>query len=172
MSGTNGSDSTITSSITGGKMGALVKVRDHLMPQILGQLDQFAATMRDQFNAANNAGVSVPTPSSYTGERLVSGSQLSAYSGSVRMVLLNANGSPITSPYPDEPNGMQPLNLDLSTIDIGFGAGNLTTDGLINAVNQYFAQPQAKYETGNLNNVQLALDSDSVPAGGTCRLWS
>lgn len=166
VSGTNGSDSTITSKILDGKIGALIKVRDQLMPSILGQLDQLAATLRDQVNLVNNAGTSVPAPSSYTGERLTLGSSVSTYSGSMRIALLDQNGSPIASSYADEPNGMPPLTLDLSTLDTGNGAGKLSTDGIIHAINQYFAQPQAKFETGNLNNVQLALSSDSVPASG------
>lgn len=166
VSGTNGTDSTITTGLTTGKIGALIQVRDTILPSILGQLDELASTLRDQVNSINNSGTAVPPPTSYTGERLVSANQASQYSGSIRIALLNPDGSPVASSYADEPNGMQPLTLDLSKLDTGSGAGNVTTDGLINAINQYFGQPQAKYETGNLNNVQLALDSDTIPASG------
>jgi flagellar hook-associated protein 1 len=166
VSGTNGTDSTITSSIPSGKLGALIEVRDSVLPKIIAQLDELAASLRDEVNKITNSGVSSPTPNSYTGERLVGGTRESAYSGSIRIAVLNENGSPVASPYADEPYGLQPLTLDLSTLDTGNGAGNVSTDGLINAINQYFAQPQAKLKLGDLNNVQLALASDSVPASG------
>lgn len=166
VSGTNGSDSTISSLITSGKFGALVEARDKLLPSILSQLDEFASTLRDEFNKINNAGVSYPTPNSYTGERLIGGNQLNAYSGSIRIALLNSDGSPLASPYADEPYGLQPLTLDLSTLDTGNGPGKVSNDGLINAINEYFGQPEAKLKLGDLNNIQLALASNSVPDSG------
>lgn len=166
VSGTNGSDSTITSNITGGKIAGYVAVRDQVLPSILSQLDSFASTLRNQMNAINNAGASFPTASTYTGERLVRGTEVSTYTGSIRIALLGTDGAPVASPYPDEPYGMTPLTLDLSTLDTGAGAGNVSTDGLINAINEYFKQPQPKLELGNINNVQLAVSSDSIPGPG------
>lgn len=166
VSGTNGTDSTVNSTITSGTFGALFEVRDKVLPNILSQLDELASTMRDEVNRLQNSGTSYPIPNSYTGERLVSGNQQSAYSGSIRIALLSSDGSAIASPYADEPYGMQPFTLDLSTLDTGNGPGNVSTDGLINAINQYFGQPQAKLKIGDINNVQLALSSDSVPASG------
>lgn len=166
VSGTNGSDSTVSSNITSGTFGALFEVRDKVLPNILAQLDELASTMRDEVNKLQNSGTSYPIPNSYTGERLVSGTQQSAYSGSIRIALLNSDGSAMASPYADEPYGLQPFTLDLSTLDTGNGPGNVSTDGLINAINQYFGQPQPKLKLGDLNNIQLALSSDSVPGAG------
>ncbi len=162
--GSNGNG--ISSYVTGGKIGALVQVRDSILPNMLTQLDQLCTTMRDQINKVTNSGVSFPPPNSYTGERLVSGTQESQYTGTIRIAALNTDGSAITSPYADEPYGIQPLTLDLSKLDTGDGPGNVSTDGLIKVINQYFGQPQPKLELGNLNNIQLAINSDSVPAVG------
>jgi flagellar hook-associated protein 1 len=164
--GVSGTSGSITTLLAGGKISGLLQVRDQVLPDILSQLDQFAGTLRDQVNTVNNAGTGFPPPNSYTGVRLVTGNQTSQYSGSVRIAALNADGSPIISPYPDEPNGVQPLTLDLTTLNYGNGNGILSVDNIISAINQYYGPPQNKAEIGNLNNVQLQMAASSVPTPG------
>ena len=82
-----------------------------------------AANLRDQVNAITNSGTSYPPPNSYTGQRLVTASSPSQYSGDLQIAVLGSSGNPIASPYADEPNGMPPLTLDLSTLNYGQGAG-------------------------------------------------
>ncbi len=160
---TGGPSSSVTSSIGSGKLNGLLAMRDSIIPNVLSQLDQLSGMIRDGFNAITNAGTSFPPPNSYTGTTLLSGASTSLYSGSIRIAALGNNGNPVTSPYPDEPNGLQPLTLDLSKLDTGKGAGTDSVDGIINAINQYFGPPQNKMEIGNLNNVQLGLVSNNVP---------
>ncbi len=167
---TSGAASSITTSITGGKLQGLLSIRDTVIPNILSQLDQLAGSLRDQVNAINNTGTSSPPPNSYTGTRLVGGSSISQYSGSIQIAVLNANGNPAPSPYADEPNGVQPLTIDLSALNTGQGKGVDSVDGIINTINQYYA-PQNKTEIGNINNVQLGIVSNTIPdTGGTLNL--
>jgi len=162
---TSGTASSITTTLKSGKIQGLLSIRDSVIPNILSQLDQLASTLRDQTNAITNAGTSSPPPNSYTGTRLTSGSSVSQYSGNVQIAVLDTNGNPIPSPYADEPNGVQPLTLNLATLNTGLGAGKDSVDGIINSINQYYT-PQNKAEIGNINNVQLGIASTTVPATG------
>lgn len=163
---TGGPSTSVVSSLSSGKLQSLLTMRDSIIPNILSQLDQLAAFMRNQVNAINNSGTSFPPPNSYTGTTQVTGSSLSAYSGNLRIAILNPNGTPVSSPYADELNGLQPLTLDLSKISMGQGTGVTSVDGLINAINQYFGTPQNKLEIGNINNAELGLVSNNIPDTG------
>lgn len=163
---TGGPSSSVTSTLSSGKLQALMQMRDTILPNILGQLDQLAGTMTSDFNAINNAGTSFPPPNSYTGTTLITGATTSAYSGDIQIAVLNSDGSPAASPYSDEPNGMQPLNLDLGALNSGSGAGVNSVDSIISYINQYYGPPQNKVELGSLNNVQLNVASTNVPDTG------
>lgn len=163
---TGGSSSAVTNSLTSGKLQSLLSMRDGIIPNILSQLDVLASNLRDKVNAINNSGTGFPPPNSYTGTTLLSGNSTSVYSGSVRIAALGSNGTPVSSPYSDETNGLQPLTLNLATLNTGKGAGTVSVDGLINSINQYYGPPQNKVEIGNINNAQLALTSNNIPDSG------
>lgn len=163
---TGGQSSTVTTSLVSGKITSLLQVRDSILPNMLSQLDQLAGTLRDSVNAITNAGSSFPPPNSYTSNRLLTASALSQYSGSVQIAVLNASGNPVASPYSDEPNGLQPLTLNLATLQGSGGTGVLSVNDIINAINQAYGSPQNKAELGNLNNVQLGVLSPNVPDTG------
>jgi len=168
---TGGQSQDVTSVLKSGKLLALQQTRDTVIPNLLSQLDQLSSQLRDNVNAINNAGTSFPPPGSYTGQNLVTGSTTSEYSGSIRIAVLGQNGSPVSSPYPDETNGLQPVTLNLATLDTANGTATHSVDGLIDAINHYFAPPQNKTEIGNLNNVQLGVVSNTVPdTGSTVKL--
>jgi len=159
---TGGTSASVTSSLVSGQIPALLSVRDSIIPNILSQLDQLAGNLRDSMNAISNQGVSFPPPNSYTGQRQVTASTTSQWSGDVQIALLDANGNPAPSPYSDETNGLQPLTLDLNSIVGSGGTGILSTNDVINAINQYYT-PQNKVELGDINNVQLGMLSNTVP---------
>lgn len=163
---TSGTPSQVSTLFSSGKIAALTNLRDQILPNIGAQLDSIAATLRDQFNAVHNAGSSYPGANSLTGTRAVFASDYSQWAGSARIAVLDTNGQPVASPYLDEPYGEQPLTLDLSTMNSGNGPGNPSVQTIINAINQNFGVPQNKAELGNLNNIQLASDSNSLPNQG------
>ncbi len=154
--------SSITTLFTTGKLGALMTLRNQTIPGITSQLDSMASALRDQVNTIHNHGTGYPGANSLTGTRAVFGTDYSQWGGSTRIAVLDSNGQPITSPYPDEPNGVQPLTLNLSTLDTGNGAGNPSVQGIINAINQFYT-PSNKAEVGNLNNIQLVTDTAGIP---------
>lgn len=158
---TGGTGSQVTTSMINGTVRALMDIRDQQLPAVLSQLDVLASSLRDQVNAIQNSGSGFPGASSYTGTRSVNAQSYSLWSGSVRIGLVDQNGRPIASPYSDEPNGFAPLTLNLGTLNNGGGAGNPTVQGIIDQINQRFT-PQNKAELGDLNNIQMVSDTNSV----------
>ncbi len=68
----NGQD--ITSSITNGKLGGLIQLRDDTLPGEQDKLNQLASTLIDQVNTVSNAGSAFPPPNSLTSAGTVSAS--------------------------------------------------------------------------------------------------
>ena len=160
-----GVPSSVTTYLSGGKLAGLLKMRDEMIPNIMSQLDSLTSTVTDQFNAIHNSGSGFPGVNSLTGTLPVYSTDTTNWSGSIRMGVLDQNGQPIPSAYPDETYGMQPFSLDLSAFDTGSGAGTPSVQGIINAINQYYGPPQNKAEVGNLNNIQLVSSNSALPNG-------
>ncbi len=160
---TGGTSGNVKSSLTGGSIAGLQNMRDNLLPQILNQLDMLASNLRNSMNSLQNNGVGYPPAQSLTGDRAVTAGQTLNMSGQVRIAALNADGSPITSPYADEPNGIPPLTLDLSSLKSSDTPGTFTVQSLVDEINNYYGAPQNKVELGNVNNIQLASNTDHLP---------
>ena len=160
-----GTSSQVASTLTGGTLAALQQVRDQKFPALLDQIDTLATGLRDSVNAIHNRGSGYPAATSLTAERTVSASTSSSWSGSMRIAVLNPNGSPVAGNYADEPGGIQALTLDLSALNSGNGVGQPTLQSIINEINNHFGAPGNKAQIGNLNNVQLASDTQRLPNG-------
>lgn len=162
---TGGASSDVTTRLENGEIKGLMALRDDLIPAILDQLDEFAATLRDTFNAIHNDGSSYPGTNELTGTRLVSASDVSLWTGDVRLAVLDENGQPVDSAYDQgEPDtGYRPLNLDLSFLDSGNGAGLPTVQTIIDEINNFFYPPPVKTQVGNLANIQLVSDVTTLP---------
>lgn len=154
---TSGVKDQITTTLTSGKIVGLQQMRDQVLPAILEQLDQFAATIRDKINAVHNDGVSYPPPTSLTGTTLIEPSAAHYWSGSVRIAALQANGQPV---------GEQALELNLGALSENGGvAGYVSFQGIINEINQFYNAPQKKVSIGDIDNIELVAKSDSLTAG-------
>ena len=162
---TSGKSADTTTMLKSGNLKALKDLRDGVVPDVLDQLDQLASVMRDKMNAIHNDGSSYPGANELTGTRLVSATDRSDWSGKVMVALMDENGKPVTSFYPDEQyTGMRPLNLDLSDLDSGFGVGQPSVQTIIDEINNNFFPPPVKAEVGNFNNIQLVSDTQKLPA--------
>jgi hypothetical protein len=53
--------------------------------------------------------------------------------------------------------------LDLTKLDTGNGEGKPSVQGIINSINSFYGVPQNKVQLGNLNNIQLVSDSQTLP---------
>ncbi|WP_085900791.1 flagellar hook-associated protein FlgK [Kiloniella majae] len=92
----------ITSSITSGKLGALFKARDTILPSMTNQLDQMSEKLRDQVNRIHNRGANTPIglgtgaldPATMLGSRSFPNTAQAMTIGSdVNMVLLDSSGA-------------------------------------------------------------------------------
>lgn len=160
---TAGSEDTITTTFTSGKIKALMEIRDVLLPDMLTQLDNLAADLRDEINALHNKGSSFPPAQTLTGTRLIDPTAATEWEGSAMIAALNSDGTAISSPYAsDLPNGMVPLVLDLSSLSDGNGVGKPTFQTIIDEINQYYGAPQNRVNIGPLNNITLASKSEAL----------
>lgn len=156
----------ITSTLRGGKIEGLRELRDELVPDILDQLDTLAAGLRDAINAVHNDGSGYPPASSLTGTRLVRADETFDWAGGAQITVLNADGSPIASPYDDEQHtGLRPMNLDFDFLNSGDGVGSTDVQTIIDEINNHFNAPPVKATLGNLNNIQLVANTNTLPSG-------
>jgi flagellar hook-associated protein 1 len=91
----NGKD--ITASLTSGKLGGLVSLRDDILVGEQNALDQLASTLIAQVNNAANSGSASPPPNSLTSAATVSGADVFSATGSVRVAVTNASGAVIST---------------------------------------------------------------------------
>jgi flagellar hook-associated protein 1 len=89
----NGVD--ITSQITSGSIGALVNLRDTVLPGAQSQLDQLATQLQSSLNAVHNAGTSLPAPTTLTGTASVTASTPVSppATGTVRIAVTDSQGN-------------------------------------------------------------------------------
>lgn len=160
---TGGTSDQVVSAVTSGKIKAMLDQRDRVLPNMLSQLDLFAATLRDRFNAIHNAGSAFPGANSLTGTRALVASQYTEWTGKMRLAVLKADGTPVPAAYTNMTNGMPPLTIDLSLLNTGNGAGKPSLQGIINEINQYYGAPQNKVQVGNISNIRLASLSTRLP---------
>ncbi len=163
---TGGASEEVTTSLTGGKIKGLLELRDSILPAFVEELDQVAAQLRDAVNAIHNDGSSMPAVSSLTGSLSVTGETTVGFSGEVLIAVLNSDGTPASSPYPNE-TFYKPLTLDLASLNDGGQDGEVSVRSLINEINAYYGPPEAISTVGNLRNIRVASLSDTIATGST-----
>ena len=87
----NGVD--ITSQITSGDIGALIDLRDTVLPAAQDQLDQLASELADSLNAVSNQGTALPSPTTLTGTTAVTSSTALSATGTVRLAVTDSSGT-------------------------------------------------------------------------------
>lgn len=91
----NGQD--ITASITAGKLGGLITLRDDMLVGEQAALDQLASSLIDQVNAAANTGSSSPAANSLTSVKTVSTSDAFSATGSLRVAVTDSSGAVVST---------------------------------------------------------------------------
>jgi flagellar hook-associated protein 1 FlgK len=151
----------------GGKISALIDMRDKEIPKTLAQLDSLAKRLKDEFNKIHNTGTGYPPPTVLTGNTLASRDETMIFSGSVRVAVVDDTGQPIG--LPDIPA----LDIDLSKLDTGDGAGSPNLQGIIKEINYHFGDNLTlhnKAKLGNIKDIKLVAASDAVTPSGTLSL--
>lgn len=96
---------SITDSLSGGKLGGLIALRDETLPKIQDELDNLTTTLIDNINAVTNLGTAYPAPSELTGSETIDGADAFTGSGTVRLVATDEDG-----------NAAEIVEIDLATI--------------------------------------------------------
>ena len=82
----------ITSDIKSGTIGALIDLRDKVLPAAQAELDELATELADALNAVHNQGTAMPPPASLTGSETVSAADALSATGTVRFAVTNRDG--------------------------------------------------------------------------------
>ena len=163
-----GTGSSVTTSLSSGSLKGLLEIRELEIPKIIEQLDNLASEIIKEVNAITNDGSSFPPPTSLTGSTSIASSTSVGFSGQVMIAVVDSDGSPPSSPYPDEVN-LRPLTLNLATLDSGSGAGQADVQTIMDEINYYYGPPQTRAEVGNLRDITLAAVSNNITDGGTAQ---
>ncbi|MFN3522761.1 MAG: flagellar hook-associated protein FlgK [Phenylobacterium sp.] len=91
----NGKD--MTTSLSGGELGGLIALRDEILPAEQASLDALAADLIDQVNTIANQGTAWPAPNVLTSTTAVSAGDAFSASGSVRVAVLSADGTVVST---------------------------------------------------------------------------
>ncbi len=156
----NGAD--ITTSISSGKLKALVDLRDTILPGFADQVDRLAEVLRDQIDAIHNDGAAVPAPNSLTGVREFSAPSTDtvSFTGTVRIAVTDSNGNSVGTP----------IDLDFADLATVVG-GTPTVDEIVNAINGSYAAstpaiPGLSGATASVNaSGQLVITANSSSNG-------
>jgi flagellar hook-associated protein 1 FlgK len=156
-----GKSSDVTSTISSGKLAALVYLRDKEIPKALEQLDTLAKGIKEEYNRIHNEGVSSFAPSRLDGTTMVSRDQIFGFQGKTRMVLVDNLGK--------QHDNIPALTLDFSKLDTGDGAGNANLHGILQEINYHFGNKLSvdkSIQLGDLTDIKLAAISKDMTAGG------
>src|SRR5690606_37458543 len=89
----------ITNSIRGGKLKALIEMRDNTLPDMQAQIDELARSLKEQVNQVHNRGTSYPNiVNNITGSRTFTApsEQTVSFSGAEPVIMLyNQQGEEI-----------------------------------------------------------------------------
>lgn len=160
----SGYNHDITTIFRSGKIKGLLDVRDQQLPNILDQIDQLAATIRDEVNRIHNSGSGIPAATSLTGDRAIGLDDALEWTGVARIAVLNSDGTAVESRYGNTETGFLPLDIDFDSLRSKYG-NLLTVDTIINEINTHF-QPQNNAVVNNLQNISLATLSNQIPDTG------
>ena len=92
----NGVD--ITSELTGGSIGAQIKMRDTTLPGLASELNTLANGIFTEINRIHNDGVAFPPPNTLTGTRTVAAGDAFAATGTTNIAVTNAAGDLVAAP--------------------------------------------------------------------------
>lgn len=122
----------ITTSITNGKLGGLIELRDTTLVQEQDKLDAFATSLMDKMNAIHNESASLPGKSQMTGSTSgLAGGLVSGATGSVRIATIDEDGT-ILSVADIDLSATTTIDDIVSAINAALGpdvTASLTSDG-------------------------------------------
>lgn len=168
--GDRNSNNDITGDLRGGELAGLVNMRDNVLPNLQAQIDNLAASLRDQANAVNNRGTPYPGLQDVTGQRIfvLPGEQTIKFGSGTDTALVLTDNS-----------GNQVQSVRLSQILSGSAYGQTYGDGtdktsgisitdLAGRLQDYFRQngaPNAVVKLNDQSQLSINLSSTSLNFG-------
>jgi len=137
----------VTGALSGGSIGALIEMRDEILPGIQDELEELSSTVKDAVNAAANAATPAPPPNSLSSSAEVAGTDALNGSGTLTLVLTDADGAVTSS-----------TDLDLSSY--------ATVDDLVSALNAISGVTASIDSDGRLTIANSGDSSGGVIATG------
>ncbi len=136
----NGED--ITNHIKGGRLGALIAMRDTILPDLGAAIGQLSSTLSEQLNAAANTGSSFPPPQQLVGSRRFNTNDIigttESVSGTLRLAVLDRDGDYVDSGF----GRADILDLDLKSLALAQG-GVLTVGSVVEAIDNGLSSASA-----------------------------
>lgn len=96
LSGVSVDGKDITSSLTSGKLGAAITLRDTSLPAVQDELDTLTGSLVDTVNATYNQASANPPPTSLSGTTSVAAGDGFSASGSVRVAVLDSSSDVVS----------------------------------------------------------------------------
>jgi flagellar hook-associated protein 1 FlgK len=142
----------ITTTVLGGELKGLIQARDSDLPNLAGEIENFATTLRDQINQVHNQGTAFPPQNSLTGTSVVTGAtSLGAPpAGIVRIASVDGTGKFVAN-----------VDLNLATVIPA------TVAGLMAAINAALPGPSGVTASlaGTAPNQTLQLTANTAANG-------
>lgn len=145
----------ITTEINGGRLAALIKVRDETMVDLQAEIDRLADTLTFQINALHNDGSPYPAPLTLTGERTLAATDRPSMTGSFRVAVIGATGLVVES-----------LDINLATL-VPPSIGQLVTtiNAMANASASINAQGKVVIAATGSNGIAVNEMTSAVTTG-------
>ncbi len=155
--GSGGPD--ITGEVRGGRLAALVGMRDDTLVNLQAEIDVLSETLRNEVNSLHNNGTSFPAPTSLTGARTVGATDAPSMTGTFRVGILNASGNVVES-----------LDINLGTLaPATIGQLVTTINGMTNATASINAQGKVVISATGGNTVAVNEMTSAVTFGNETR---
>ena len=155
--GSGGPD--ITGEIRGGRLAALIDMRDSTLVNLQAEVDIVAETLRDEVNALHNNGTSFPPPTTLTGARTVASTDAPSMTGTFRVGILSTSGNVVES-----------LDINLGGLaPATIGQLVTTINGMTNATASINAQGKVVISATGGNTVAVNEMTSAVTYGNQTR---
>jgi flagellar hook-associated protein 1 FlgK len=120
----NGAAATddITAEIAGGRLKALIDMRDTELPNLQSEIDQLSQSLAKEINAVHNTGTAYPPPASLTGSQSFASADVLSATGSVRVAIIDQTDGTV----------IETLDIALGALTM-VGAAVAAIDGMTNA---------------------------------------
>ena len=145
----------ITAESGGGRIGALISMRDQTLVDLQAEIDRLAESLSDEVNKLHNAGTAYPPPASLTGSRTVGATDTPTMTGNFRVAATSPTGVIVES-----------LTINLATL-VPPTIGQLVTtiNGMANATAVIDAQGKVVIAPTGLSRIAVGEETGAVTTG-------